>query len=252
MCMFSARQGAAVQVAGTRIYARVDQDRQCIAYAMRLGASDDVAMILPVPVMPGSGEHALTFVDLSGYPRLFEDLAASFPSATRGFGGPVSRRAPVPQAKLVVHEVGAFVASFVPSIPDFARLDPRFRLPEAVWAQLPGYADWGFAVFQLKRGAGSVHPMAFHFWTRDRERVFFPTVHVHDGEVHARAGFDHELYWQGPQAPHLTDQTTPRPLPEIHVARAQGLLLGAPAHRRIMRGSYLNQDVWIGGDTQRA
>jgi hypothetical protein len=40
---------------------------------------------------------------------------------------------------------------------------PVLRLPEGVWAKLPGYADFGFAVFKLKPGNAQVHPMAFSF-----------------------------------------------------------------------------------------
>jgi hypothetical protein len=38
--------------------------------------------------------------------------------------------------------------------------------------------------------------MAFEFDTRLGESVFFPTVHIHDGTVHAEADFDHTLYVQ--------------------------------------------------------
>ena len=40
------------------------------------------------------------------------------------------------------------------------------------------------------------HPMAFEFPRRDPDTLFFPTVHVHDGRVHAEARFDHSLFWQ--------------------------------------------------------
>lgn len=243
--MFSARH-AGLRVAKTRIYARVDRDRQCVVYSMHLASAEDVAMILPVPVVAASPESAMTFVDLSGYPTLFDDLAAYFAPPMQGFGPPSRRLAPEQAATLVVHEVGVFVASFVPTLADFARLDPRFQLPEAVWSQLPQYADWGFAVFQLARGDAKVHPMAFHFPTRDPSRVFFPTMHVHDGQVHERAAFDHELYWQGPQVGHITDQTSFGPLSPVSGQRSQGLLLQDVARRRVMRGEFANTDVWIG------
>ena len=38
--------------------------------------------------------------------------------------------------------------------------------------------------------------MAFEFPTRDAARLFFPTVHVHDGSFHPMAHFDHSLYCQ--------------------------------------------------------
>ena len=102
------------------------------------------------------------------------------------------------QPQLVVHEVGSFEASFVPTRRDFSRLDQRFRLPDDVWQALLGYDDWGFAVFKLgpmSRLTG-VHPMAFEFPQRDPDRLFFPAVHVHNGRVEPWATFDHRLYCQ--------------------------------------------------------
>jgi hypothetical protein len=106
-------------------------------------------------------------------------------------------------SSLRIHDVGSFEASFVPRIEDFDRLDARFRLPGHVWDRLPTYRDYGFAVFKL-RGSGpgrdgtqnKVHPMAFVFPRRDPSGLFFPTVHIHDGEVHPTAEFDHMLYCQ--------------------------------------------------------
>lgn len=187
MCMFSLR----VQyVRGTRIFARLDGGRQVLVYEMRLSTPAEVAMILPLPVARGAGEAALDFIDLSDYPRFFDDMARCFEVKTRG-----------PRAAgaepLAVRRVGAFEASFVPSTADFGRLDERFRLDEGVWRALPEYTDYGFAVFQLAAGESRVHPMAFWFPTREPGSLFYPTVHVHDGLVHERARFDHILYAQG-------------------------------------------------------
>jgi hypothetical protein len=91
------------------------------------------------------------------------------------------------------------VASFVPSVQDFDRLDPQFVIPQESWDQIPEYSDYGFAVFQLKSLAGKPHPIAFEFETRIPDRIFFPTVHIHDGEVHERESFDHTLYVQHPE-----------------------------------------------------
>src|SRR5690606_38691297 len=97
---------------------------------------------------------------------------------------------------LVVHEVGSFIASYVPTRADFTRLDARFRLPSVLFDAVPAYADYGFAVFQLAAGTHTVHPMAFSFPTREPDRLFFPTVHVHDGRWCVRAKFHHALYFQ--------------------------------------------------------
>src|SRR5207248_7445223 len=95
---------------------------------------------------------------------------------------------------LNVVDVGSFEASFVPTIPDFERLDERFRLPTGTWDQLPQYKQYGFTVFKLKPGAKVIHPMAFEFPRAAPARLFFPTVHIHDGKVHDTATFDHALY----------------------------------------------------------
>lgn len=249
MCMFSARRSAGlfgslfaapVKVSGTRIFARCEGAEQHLAYSMHLRASSDLAMVLPIPVAPSGREDAVSFVDLSAAPALFDQLAVLFTPVMPQAKGPVSRRHLSGRA-LRVHSVGAFDASCVPSVPDFARLDPRFRLGDDVWRALPRYADWGFAVFTLKKGDHRVHPMAFRFPTRAPGRVFFPTVHVHDGEVHAEAEFDHELYWQGdgdgerasmPASAHLEQSS-------------RGIVRAGEVRRRALRGTFPNDDTWI-------
>jgi hypothetical protein len=211
MCCFSR---AVDQVSATRIYARALPDGlQRLVYQMSFRAAGELAMILPLPVPAGCAEDAVVFEDLSGYAHFFADLARAFPPppAARSYGGPFQPQPSRGPAPLVVHDVGDFEASFVPSVSDFARLDPRFRLPSDVWDGLPAYSDWGFAVFKLRevkrglfaallpnRGATErgVHPMAFRFPRRDPTSLFFPTLHIHDGAAHPTAHFDHTLYAQ--------------------------------------------------------
>jgi hypothetical protein len=124
---------------------------------------------------------------------LFTDLQRCFP-VTRA----LAKQANVapPATLLNVYEVGSFEASFAPTQADFARLDPRFRLADALWRALPAYDDFGFAIFKLKPGAREMHPMAFTFPLRDPDRLFFPTVHIHHDTVESIADFEHVLYWQ--------------------------------------------------------
>jgi len=204
MCCFSR---PVKHVAATRIFARrLGDGMQALVYSMSLSFDSELAMVLPLPVARGSGESAVRFIDLSGYPKFFDDLEKAFPplgllpakGPSRAFG------ALSEQVKLVVHDVGDFEASFVPTRKDFDRLDPRFRLDSSVWDSLPDYADFGFAVFRLKPHKSlfgglktqTVHPMAFAFPSREPDSVFFPTVHIHDGTVPATARFDHTLYLQ--------------------------------------------------------
>lgn len=270
MCCFSR---PVKYVSSTSIFARRSApSRQVLAYSMSLEATEELAMILPLPVPPGSPEDAVRFLDLSGYPSFFKDLDAAFrveeQAVSDGFApqGP-SRHAP----PLAVHEVGDFVASFVPRIADFSRLDSRFRLDDAVWKKLPRYGDYGFAVFQLKGFGGgwwarltrkasqkNFHPMAFDFPTRAPEHLFFPTVHVHDGEVHPAARFDHSLYAQAPRErlvgcasePGGAEQTAWQRGASAHqhlrTEASRGVVVAEDAlFKLVLTGEQTNADRWV-------
>jgi hypothetical protein len=264
MCCFSVATPAGwlarlfapkVHVSRTNIFARmIAPGRQVLAYGMDLETTRELAMVLPLPVVPGSGDDAVRFIDLSATPRMFDELHALFEFqqvAARSKGG-MARLARQPT--LVVHDIGAFVASYVPSRADFARLDERFRLPEVLFDAVPAYADYGFAVFQLRPGNVTVHPMAFEFPSRSPDQLFFPTVHVHDGTFHATAKFDHALYYQHPACTEPGD-TVPftafrgdaaswtRPRKDY-----AGLVEVAwPMVRRQLRRRLPNVDTWIDG-----
>jgi len=147
-----------------------------------------------------------------------------------------------------VQVVGAFVASFVPTLADFARLDPRFRIPPGTVDRVPGYSDYGFVVFQLgaTKQRSRVHPMAFEFSTRDPEHLFFPLLHVHDGQLHPEAAFDHVLYAQGLRTHRLFEHRY-KPLREnVYNRNAQLVVdLDAPVSRREMIGTLPNRDEWV-------
>ena len=226
-----------LHVAHTNIFARkLDTARQLLVYSMDLDANGELAMLLPIPVDPTAGERGVEFVNLESHPNFFRSLESLFvpPNASRS-------RSPSQGASLAVHTVGAFEASFVPTPKEFARLDVRFRLPEGIWQQLGEYHDWGFAVFRLAPGGKkTIHPMAFTFRTRDPLRLFFPTVHVHDGRVHTTATFDHALYYQGDTDEHderSVRALTPETLPHVDPL--------APVFLRRLRGSLPNRDTWV-------
>jgi FimV-like protein len=201
-----------LSVSQTRIFARhTEPGKQAIVYSMRVSSENRLAMILPLPVAINSGEEAVDFYDLSGYQEFFRDLEkACFceiitdPFFTLDDDLGASLDIDSAAANLAVHNVGDYEASYVPTVDDFSRLDSRFRLPDNVWKQLPIGDDYGFAVFQLrieisndrKSIENEIHPMAFEFRTRDKEKLFFPTVHVHDRQYHDKARFDHALYCQ--------------------------------------------------------
>ncbi|MEM9075005.1 MAG: hypothetical protein AAGE52_41295, partial [Myxococcota bacterium] len=199
MCMFSK---PVKEVSGTQIYGRALPDgRQALAYSMKVGLLEPTAMVLPLPVPPSPGEDALEFVDLQRYRNFFDYLDATLPLRK----GMRFARAESRTRRLKVQRVGDFDASFVPTLSDFERLDPRFRISDDVWSKLPLYADWGFAVFKLREKrtffrrrltSQKVQPMAFLFPSRERGAVFFPTMHVHDGRLPEKAKYDHDLYAQ--------------------------------------------------------
>lgn len=247
MCCFT---GPVKEVGNTRIFARaLDGGWQALIYSMSVDAPQDVAMVLPLPVKPGTGDNGIVFLDLQAYPALFQDLSAGFPTrgVASGGGDPFAARAAAAPA-LKVENIGAFEASFVPRIQDFTRLDARFQLPAGTWEKLPAYADYGFAVFKLKAGRRRVHPMAFRFPSRHPDRLFFPTVHIHDGEVHAKEKFDHTFYLQTRQSG-LRDLMTWEESPSIaavftKAGETHGLIDPALHVRRVkVNGEKDNRDL---------
>jgi hypothetical protein len=252
MCCFSR---AVPFVGATKIFARGLADgTQALVYAMDVELSEELAMVLPLPCPPRPAEDAVRFVDLSGYPAFFGDMAKAFPAiVAQSFTRSKSHRATL-EKTLVVHDVGDFVASFVPARDDFTRLDPRFRLPDVVWGALPAYADWSFAVFALKpRAKGkrqSVHPMAFTFPRREPRSLFFPTVHVHDGgHVPEDAKFDHALYCQADGVLDALldwEHSTGALGAFVDTARTHGLVDGAAKGRtKPLVGPMANTDTWL-------
>ncbi len=249
MCCFSREVES---VSNTNIFARsARQNRQYLVYSMAVVSKEDLAMILPIPTPSGAPDDAVRFIDLKGYADFFKDMRAGFPvPVPLARGARVDAAPKVAEDKLVVVDVGDFEASFVPSVRDFGRLDERFRLPDATWDQLPAYREYGFAVFKLKQGAKTIHPMAFEFPRADARRLFFPTVHIHDGKVHAKAGFDHTLYCQ--VEPQETRQVmrwreSPKPASQfMKVDKVKGIVVAdRHCYQQRIQGVQTNQDTWV-------
>src|SRR5271165_6403057 len=118
MCIFS---GQVSYVGGTRIFARLKPDlangsSQYLVYSMNVSTDTDVAMILPLPVS-SHAEDAVKFIALNGYPEFFEDMEKGFPKPKRrGLDEEFDLAAGPSCAMLKVHEVGDFIASFVPRL----------------------------------------------------------------------------------------------------------------------------------------
>jgi hypothetical protein len=270
MCLFSQ---PVELVSNTNIFARSANGRQFLVYSMSYAASAELAMVLPLPVLPNSPEDAVSFMNLELYPDFFADMKRGFPPrmvVPRSLGRHVILG--LKEEKLVVHEVGSYVASFVPRLADFTRLDEQFRIPEELWHQLPAYRDYGFAVFKLKGTSSGglakavrrlfgrkpkprdVHPMALTFPRRNADLLYFPTVHVHDRKLPATARFDHMLYCQpGTEMDeYLQDwERSFEPISRyMDIARTKGIV--APDEycwRRPLEGKLSNVDTWVGKES---
>lgn len=246
MCIFTR---AVEHVSDTSIFARMDGARQYLIYEMQMTSAEDNAMTLPIPVAPGAGEDAVRFISLEGYEKFFQDMRKAFPPDPRFSRNALSRQALKPA--LEVHTVGAFEASFIPTVADFERLDARFRLPKDTWSRLGRYEDFGFVVFKLRAGREQhVHPMAFSFPTRQPEQLFFPTVHVHDGKIHGEAEFDHQLYYQAENGGRPKFSNVAHSAKQAHeflqVDRTGGAVRGdMPCHRIEIRGKEKNLDTHV-------
>jgi len=227
----------------------MDAERQAIVYSMDIDAPKDVAMVLPLPVKPGTGEKDVLFINLKEYESFFENLEIGFrgPPAPLELSAGMARAASAP--RLVVVQVGSFEASFVPTVNDFSRLDERFRLPKETWDKLPGLNQSGFAVFKLKRGEGTIHPMAFTFPRANPGELFFPTIHIHDGKVHDKARFDHILYCQRTPQENGFMKWAESKLPAakfMDADKAKGLIVKDDhCYRAEIRGVFLNRDYIV-------
>ena len=208
-------------------------------------------MILPLPIKQG-GEPDFDFINLKEYPSIFDDLILGFPAPQSLFEslGAYDSLSSIPMGTLVIYDVGDFEASFVPTLKDFSRLDKRFQIAPGTWAKLPQYQNYGFAVFKLKVGAHKVHPMAFAFARADATRLFFPTVHIHDGKVHLKAEFDHVLYAQ-PRPPEFLkfidwrESATPAKN-FVKIEKTRGIVSGEDhCYQKTLVGNLPNRDVWL-------
>jgi hypothetical protein len=256
MCCFSQ---PVISVNNTQIFARLSgKGTQFLAYRMNYESREQNAMILPLPVKQPATVETLNFIDLREYDTFFDELADGFPFHSPPSIGCSAPFDPASRHDLEVFEVGNYIASFVPTISDFDRLDSKFTLPNEIWANIPGYENFGFAVFQLAAGSLRPHPMAFEFQS-STDDLFFPTVHIHDGEVHDSEDFDHILYMQhagldskvyGYENSHVEDRSTGLIRSKYaashfcNLDKTKGIIDGnLLVHRKIMRGNLTNSDT---------
>ena len=254
MCIFS---GSVDRVNKTRIFGRLDESGvQYLVYQMEFSADNELAMILPFPAVPGTEAE---FINLEGVPGFFGQLDKAFPRdtnnrRTRGMRSFSAKSA----APLKVHNVGAFEGSFVPTINDLDRLDKRFQFPAGTLGAMERlYQDFSFAVFKLKPGRNQkVHPMAFKFHSRYDDRIFYPTVHIHDGTFPEVERFDHAIYSQVPASKTAAEVEAAKTssLDEVShckltdlvpASKCCGVLSEDYGFKMEVRGRHANQDVYF-------
>jgi hypothetical protein len=90
--------------------------------------------------------------------------------------------------------------------------------------------------------------MVFEFSTSLGAELFFPTVHIHDGKVHARARFDHVLYCQPSGSTNLKLSTwmeSPKIAKHfVDVKKSAGLVLADEhCYKLEMHGLLANKDT---------
>ena len=93
--------------------------------------------------------------------------------------------------------------------------------------------------------------MAFSFPRARPAELFFPTVHIHDGEVHETARFDHTLYCQhaaGDAFGMLGWRESSGPARRVlQMNKAKGLIAGDEhCYQRPLRGQLKNHDFVLG------
>lgn len=244
MCIFT---GKVDVVNNTNIFCRGDNGMHILVYQMSAEINEDMAMILPVPA--GEQDDAIEFINLEKYEDFFSDMDELFDDpyakSLGDFVGVASSR-----SMLKVHDVGNFVASYVPRMKDLERLDEQFRLPEDCFVNLPDYDNFGFAVFKLKPGRwrSKRQAMAYKFKSTHPEFLFYPTVHIHDGEVPMKADYDHVLYFQpGDNFKTLEwDRAYFPPKAQMEIDLCQGLVdPDIHIERFRVRGNHVNHDHMI-------
>jgi hypothetical protein len=239
-----------------------DQRRQFLVYSNEVETDeDDNVMILPVP-----NPDSVIFVNLSKYSKLFDDLEANFIKSRRpsyNMTASLSRSAAIGDSlerpRLVVHDVGSYSASIVPSVNDFDRIDTtHFTLPHDLETILRSTYDsqFGFIVCKLRRGNHKYHPFAYSHIKHDKNLLFIPTLHYHPhafglAKTHD-ADWDHIIYSVGTDLDTTSyDEYAFSPKDSIKYSKLPNDIHWI-RHQRLKRwtkhGTGKNRDLWMAGN----
>ena len=87
------------------------------------------------------------------------------------------------------------------------------------------------------------------------DRTFFPTVHIHDGEVHDTAHFDHSLYYQimSERAAFRDEQASCDVASAfVHEAKNKALVsMNKLVYLKVLTGELPNRDFFVMDSAQR-
>lgn len=186
MCIIS---GEVNEVSSTNIFVSQTNipGQQFTVYSntVQMGTNKGV-MVLPFP----KGDCKM--IDLSNYPRLFDDLkkACPFPFISKSLG--LSRGFDIQTDSLLeVSQVGSYKASIVPSINDFSRLDQNFPINADVTEFLKN--NYSYVVCRLDK-ENEYHPFGY-IHNSFNNGLFVPTMHYHkhtNGQ--STADWDHSIF----------------------------------------------------------
>lgn len=230
----SSFSGTLTRVSNTRIFARATSNgTQYLVYQMDYAANGDIALILPLPIPSNTPADSVRFIDLVGYPDFFADIEKGFPY-TRG----------VPATRGKTRDDARAEAVFLSSAQEFSGLEEQFRIPKETWDKLPEYHDFGFAVFKIRADAPLRSPLALEYPMRNPNLLYFPTLHIRDGEAAEDANFDLDLFCQARSGWLRTYDVASS---FMDIDKAQGVLdPGERVSRMTVQGMHPNSDILVG------
>ena len=231
--------------ADVNLFARMVGDRQHLVVGMRLSAPTDVALVIPLPIRRGCGDHEVQLTSL-------DDSRAFFAALATGFAPPVSARDrrddEDEDAPRTVRYAQAqpIQTSYVGSTSQLARIDENYHLPRAVLAAQPQYGDYGFLIHVLPAGqAVRVTPLAVCGPARDPSRLYLPTLVAAGGPAPDVVLQDATIYTQ--HIHHLSLDESKNPAGDFVNTSVTGDLVD-PEHlvqRKVVYGSNANADTFL-------
>lgn len=238
-----------------------DQSKQFLVYSNQVNTNEENnLMILPVP-----NPESVEFINLQKYTKFFDDCQKNFKYvrhratdsllyASRSLSASIEDRPP-----LVIHKVGSYVASIVPSVADFDRLDPLvfdldFNLQDILKSTYT--SEFGFIACKLRKGAHTYHPFAYIHKSHSGGLLFIPTLHYHAHQYgmnkHIDADWDHIIYSIGTDLDTTNyDDYVYSPTNSIRFDKFPESIRWAEQYklkRWTKKGNGKNRDLWIAGN----